>query len=275
MSSLAEQTLHLLYPDAPSDGVKALFTLFQGLFKGEHAAYQASDTPYHDAAHSLRVTNCFLRLLRSHQQHQAAPRLHPRFFHLGLAAILLHDAGFLKSRPDPVGSGGKHTFNHERRSCELAQRVLPEVDFSPLDVQAVQRIIVCTDLRTHIEAVPFANPSERVLGQMACTADLLGQMSDPRYLDKLPGLYREFEEADLARQLEPEARRYRSAQQLIEETPDFWHSCVKPKLDADCDGLYKHLSRPYPYGRNRTLEVIETHLQRIGKRRLQDRRLSL
>ena len=48
------------------------------------------------------------------------PKLNPRLFELAVAAVLLHDSGYLKLRSDNVGTGAKYTYCHVLRSCSFA-----------------------------------------------------------------------------------------------------------------------------------------------------------
>src|SRR5689334_382840 len=69
-------------------------------FTGNYHDYQAIDAKYHDFEHTLQGTLCFVRLLHARQLTGAEPALTLRMFQLGLAAILLHDTGYLKKRDD-------------------------------------------------------------------------------------------------------------------------------------------------------------------------------
>jgi hypothetical protein len=80
-------------------------------------------------------------------------------------------------------------------------------------------------------------------------ADLIGQMGDPFYHRKIGGLYQEFVETGLARQLG-----YNSSMDLVEQYPEFFWSQVQPYigtalryLEQTIDGkqwvaqLYNHI----------------------------------
>lgn len=96
---------------------------------------------------------------------------------------------------------------------------------------------------------------------MVCTADFLGQMSDPNYLKKLPALYREFEEAYETRGLPHELRPFSSYEDLRAKTPSFWRHFVLPKLTCECREAYRYLMLPgigNPY-----LDAVAVHMRRI------------
>ncbi|MFW6353523.1 MAG: hypothetical protein ACOC3I_03955, partial [Verrucomicrobiota bacterium] len=124
-------------------------------------------------------------------------------------------------------------------------------------------MISCTGPRAVLETIPFRHRLERILGQMVCTADYLGQLSDPRYVEKIPALYREFEESDAYRGLPPERRAVPSLEALYARTGDFWRAVVQPRLEGECGGLLHTLASPED-GRNAYLEAIESNLARVG-----------
>jgi hypothetical protein len=55
-------------------------------------------------------------------------------------------------------------------------------------------ILSCTGVQTMVEDVSFKSENVALLGKMLGTADLLGQMADRLYLEKLILLYNEFKE---------------------------------------------------------------------------------
>src|SRR5882762_1291992 len=113
-------------------------------FTGNYRDYQAVDAHYHDFEHTLQGTLCFVRLLRGRHFAGAQPTMTPRVFQLGLAAILLHDTGYLKKRDDTGGTGAKYTVTHVERSAEFARELLGEKGFNAAEIKAVQNMILCT-----------------------------------------------------------------------------------------------------------------------------------
>jgi len=91
-------------------------------------------------------------------------------------------------------------------------------------------------------------------------------MAAPEYPDKLPALYREFEESDDYLGVPPEKRVFKSAHDLLSKTPLFWSKVVEPKLQEDFNDLYRYLARPFPDGPNRYLESIERNLSLVRER---------
>jgi len=233
-------------------------------FAGSYADYQAIDARYHDFEHTLQGVLCMARLLRCRHLAGAQPQLTPRLFQLGLLAMLLHDTGYLKKRDDPEGTGAKYTINHVARSAEFAGQLLGEKHFNPVDIRAVQNMIRCTGVDAVLSVIPFQSEAERVAGCALGTADLLGQMAAEDYVDKLPVLHTEFEEATRhAQDKRHFVATFTSAADLMRKTPVFWEKYVQLKLNRDFGGLHQFLNDPYPFGPNYYLERIAANMERL------------
>jgi predicted metal-dependent HD superfamily phosphohydrolase len=259
-----------LFPEADNSFVDDLFCSVNECFRGGYEDYQAVDIRYHDFEHTLQGTLCMVRLLDGFSRSSAQPRLTPRMFQLGLAAILLHDTGYLKKRSDTEGTGAKYTLTHVGRSADFAAHFLPQKGFTPEETEAVQKMICCTGVDARPESIPFRSEGEKVLGLALATADLLGQMSAPDYVEKLPALFAEFAEA--VRHTADKnvfIASFSSVDDLIERTPAFWQNVVRKKLDHNLGGMYRFLNEPTPgaaEGRNPYLEQVEANMERLKKR---------
>ena len=179
-------------------------------------------------------------------------------------AILFHDTGYLKVRSDTEGTGAKYTAVHVGRSAAFAEAFLAPKGFTPAEVRAVQNMISCTGISTDLQAIEFQSEQERTLGYALATSDLLGQMAAPDYIEKLPVLYQEFAEA--ARNAPAGSAHlfaYKSAGELMRNTPVFWEKYVLPKINGDFRGLHTFLGHPYPDGPNEYLQRIEANIARL------------
>jgi hypothetical protein len=202
--------------------------------------------------------------LRGRYQAGGQPLLSERMFQLGLLAILLHDTGYLKTREDTEGTGAKYTLTHVKRSMEFAGGLLAELGCQHVDIQAVQNMIRCTGVDATVQDIPFQDELERTVGMALGTADLLGQMAADDYVEKLPILYSEFEEA--ARQSPTRTNLlgiFSSADDLMRKTPGFWENYVRLKLTHDFEGIYNFLNHPYPDGPNFYFQRIAINMQRL------------
>jgi len=267
-------------PDAVAEALKTLFSVSGGegssalidravadvakMFGGGYPGYQEIDMEYHDLDHTLQVTVCMAHLLKGRGETSAEPLLGNRDRELALLSALLHDTGFLKEDGDDSGTGAKYTFVHEKRSCAFARKYLPELGFTPSEIDDISSAIMCTGPRNSIEDGSFQREEARQIADLLVTADYLAQMSASDYLEKLPRLYLEFVEAFEREQVPMEKRPYQSLEQLLEMTPGFWNKFVLPLLDGEAEGVYRYLSpegTPNPY-----LVAIEANLVELERR---------
>ncbi|MBK8000108.1 MAG: HD domain-containing protein [Verrucomicrobia bacterium] len=261
----ARLTYLRLFPDADPSFITQSFDWARQCFSGQVGEYLPIDARYHDFEHTLQGTLCLIRLLEGRHLAHAKPLVDQHRFNLVLLAILFHDTGYLKRRDDTDGTGAKYTLTHVVRSADFARDFLSSRGFSASDIEAIRNMISCTGVNANLQAIPFRDDLERTLGYALATADLLGQMAAPDYVEKLPILYQEFAEA--VRHDGPKAGRlasYRDADELARNTPSFWQNYVLPKINSDFDKLYQFLSVPYPHGTNSYVAAIEKNLARIG-----------
>ena len=252
------------FPNSDRLFVPRIFGWAVEYFTGGYGDYQAVDTGYHNFEHTLQGTLCMARLLRGRHLAGAHPPLTQRMFQLGLIAILLHDTGYLKKKGDNEGSGAKYTVTHVVRGMEFAGELLSKKGFGVADIKAVQHMIRCTGVDAVLSLIPFQSESEKIAGHALATADLLGQMAAEDYVDKLPILYAEFEEAArFSGDKKHTVVTYSSAADLMQKSPAFWEKFVQLRLNRDFGGLYRFLNDPYPFGPNFYLERIEANMARL------------
>lgn len=252
-------------------GAAASFPLLDQLFgdvtrtfQGHDEAYQAIDMEYHDFEHTLQATLCLTDLLQGRSLTPDPPMLSVRDWELSVMAALLHDTGFLKEVGDDSGTGAKYTFVHEVRSCNFARKYLPRLGATTAEIEDVCSAIICTGPRSHISQVSFQREEARQMAYLLVTADYLAQMSAADYLDKLPKLYQEFQEAFEIGQIPLEKRPYKDLQELLEKSPGFWYHYVQPLLENEAGGAYHYLSvgdRP-----NRYIHAVEENMTKLKSR---------
>jgi hypothetical protein len=265
----AQAAFLTIFPNGDRLFVPRIFGWVIEAFTGNYRDYQAVDAHYHDFEHTLQGTLCFVRLLRGRHLAGAQPPMTPRMFQLGLAAILLHDTGYLKKRDDTAGTGAKYTVTHVERSADFAGQLLAEKGFNPAEIKAVQNMILCTGVDAKLSAIPFQGELERITGFALASADLLGQMAAEDYVDKLPVLYAEFVEAvNYSNSRDHFIASFVSAADLMRRTPSFWQESVQVKLEKDYNGVFHFLNSPYPDGPNEYLNRIAANMQRL---KLQER----
>lgn len=259
------QSIYLdMFPKGDRLMVPQIFGWAIECFNGRYRDYQAIDALYHDFEHTLQGTLCLARLLKGRHAAGAVPVLTENMFELAMLAILFHDTGYLKKHDDKNGTGAKYTVTHVARSADFAGRLLKEKRYKQEQILAVQNMIRCTGVSVNVRELPFQNELERTLGFCLATADLVGQMAADDYVDKLPVLYCEFEEAaHFSGDTTHFIASFGSATELIQRTRSFWNDLVLPRLEKDFCGVYRFLSHPYPDGPNEYLQRIQAQVGRL------------
>ena len=250
------------FPGIPCEYIIPRFKAVADMFSGNYPGFLPMDTAYHDLEHTLQATLCLIVLLVNRHQTQVVPMIGPEDFNTALVAILLHDMGYLKEAGDDAGSGAKYTHIHEQRSCRHARDYLRQLQWPEADIETVERLIRCTGPKAVIDNIPFASETEKLLGQAVCTADFIGQISDPRYLDKLRPLYEEFTESYTHQELPPEQWPYGCFEDLLRKTPGFYEKFVVPRMQNECGNLWRFLEDPRT-GENPYLDSVQRNMKRI------------
>jgi hypothetical protein len=234
----------------------ALFRVFDDvarLFAGEYPGYQQCNTRYHDFKHT---TDCLLAMTRLiHGGSVQGLTFSQRETALGLIAALFHDTGYIQSLDDCEGTGAKYTLVHIDRSIAFMERYFADAGFSVRDFQYCRNCVRCTGLDVKIEEITFESRGHRVMGYMLGTADLLGQMADRTYLERLPFLYREFAEGGVPG--------FTSELDLLEKTPAFWEF-TKQRLAGALGNVDRYMADHFRawWGLDRDLnqETIENNI---------------
>ena len=224
------------YPGADLLTLANAFADAKALFAGAYPGYLACDTLYHDLRHTLDVTLAMARLIDGHDRTQPEPdRLGPRRAMLGVIIALLHDSGYMKLASERhVENGAIFTKVHVSRSADFLSRYLPTIGFAA-EAGVAARLVHFTGYELEIEDIEVADPKDRLLGYMVGTADLIAQMSDRMYLEKCRDfLYDEFVWGGIAREKLLDGREvvtYRSAEDLILKTPDYYERVARKRID--------------------------------------------
>ena len=256
LESVRQAANHLLFSASFVDGV---VDLTRDLFAGRIWNYQPIDLHYHDLAHTAQASCCYLDHVGGYLRTERIKQV-PRELELGLAAILFHDTGFLKSRGDDEGTGAKYTHSHVLRSAALAASLLPSLRVNRAEIEDVVGMIRCTGLHGRPDRAAFGSDLARTAACMVGTSDFLGQMAAPDYVAKLPFLFAEFEEADDYNHVPKAKRMFSSAVQLVTGTGGFWHNFVRPRLETEFSGMYRYLALPAPSRRNPYLDAVERNI---------------
>lgn len=244
--------------------VQRVFEDTLALFAGDFRGYRECDTRYHDLDHTLYLIPPFCQLaLALCKKYPNA--ITAREVELGVIAVLLHDSGYIREERDRAGTGGKFTFRHIDRSVVFLRSYLPSLGYADHDLDCVEQMIRCTGVSFAPGKLPFSSLGCRLLGHALGIADLLAQMSDPHYNEKLGHLFREYQEAykyeGRQRLEEMNVVPFRSPRELIEKTPGFYRNVVLGRFAAMGD-IHRFLDDPRT-GINPYLEKIEENIAKM------------
>jgi len=185
----AKKILLMMFPQFDDGPLDSVFFDVLRLFRGGYPGYRACDTAYHDVKHTTDTLLAMARII-----HGAGVAGHPFSewgVSLGLISALFHDSGYMLADGE-VGPGARYTLVHIDRSIVFMDAYFSANGFSKEDFHFCRNILNCTGLDVKIDEIIFTSQENEILGKMLGTADLLGQMADRTYLEKLPFLYDEF-----------------------------------------------------------------------------------
>ncbi len=254
------------YQDDNIQIIKKVLSDIEDLFNGKRKGFLKCDTKYHDIFHTLQVIPPFIGIIDGWNKSGNSPKISKEMLTLGLIAVLLHDTGYIKTEGDIEGTGGKYTFVHVQRSAAFADYYLSLIGIARNKIASIRNIIMCTGVRVDYERLSFGSQEERLTGYALGTADLLGQMSADDYPEKLPALYREFEEAYTYEGEERLRERgmiiFNSVNDLMSDTPHFYEKTVKERFKK-MDSLYQYLVYHFKDSRNYFIDAIENNIKTI------------
>jgi hypothetical protein len=240
-----------------------LITFAFELFHGKNREFQPCDTAFHDFDHTMQATAAVADLLAAHRQNPVVAPLNQRDWELAIAAVILHDTGYLKRRNDLDGSGAKYSAIHVGRSCFHAWDLLPPFGFNPDELRQIQNAICATAISVSMEELPFRDPREWLIGALVATGDMLGQMAAEDYPERLAGLYLEFREATVFSRLQKASFAiHKNLLDLLEGTEIFYNGYVTRMLDQEWKGVYRILDDRS--GRNPYIDRIRNNISRVN-----------
>jgi len=200
------------------------------LFYGDYPGYRKVVTKYHDLRHTMDVYMCSLRLL--HGMHLVHKNVQDEEITFVATAALAHDIGYAQTNDDTDGSGAKYTRTHVNRGIEFMRTYMAEKSWSPAWVADMEAAILCTNPAVPFAEIEFASERAKQLAGIVGTADLVGQMADRAYLEKLLFLFSEFKEAKLGD--------FKDMRDLLTRTHEFYDT-TKKKLDGGLGRSYDYL----------------------------------
>jgi hypothetical protein len=182
------------------------------LFNGNYPGYCRCNTLYHDLTHTMDCLLVTTKLI--HGAFLNGIIFDKRDVTLGLISALMHDTGYIQAVGDGPGTGAKYTVCHIQRSIDFLEKYFHDNGFPSEYLPICSNLLRCTGLDVKIAEIKFQSREHEILGKILGTADLIGQMANENYLQKLPLLYYEFKEAGI--------KCYKDEHDLLKKTPAFW-----------------------------------------------------
>jgi hypothetical protein len=230
---------------------EAAFRDVLNLFLGKYPGYCAIKTPYHNLYHTLDVFICSVRL--AHGIHLSGTPLTAREITQIMLATLMHDIGYAQQLDEASGTGAQFTLTHVGRGIKFMRQYLLAHKFPEGDADTIAHLMNSTNPAMEFDQIAFPDHRTRMLAQIVGTADIVGQMADRIYLEKLLFLYLEFKEARFAN--------FASTHDLILQTKQFYDMTREKKLDGAYDAIYTKFSHHF----KAYLEAIDRNLAYLSK----------
>jgi hypothetical protein len=212
------------------DQFEQVFGDIINLFHGHYPGYRRCNTLYHDLSHTLDCLLVTAKLIHGARLNGIV--FTPRDVNLGLISALMHDTGYIQAEEDNQGTGAKYTVTHIQRSIEFMEQYFHRHGFPAEYAVIGSNVLRCTGLDVDIAGIKFESREHEILGKILGTADLIGQMANENYVEKLPFLYDEFKEGGVPG--------YRDRFDLLQKTPAFWE-LVKKRLDLELGQVDRYL----------------------------------
>lgn len=229
--------------------ISGSFALLDRAFDGKLPGYQNLKTLYHNRTHTNEVVLCTARML--HGLHLAGQGLDGDHIDAAVIGALMHDVGYLMNDDEAAGTGAQFTADHVMRGVAFTRRHL--ADLPPAVLDATTKVIMLTDHRKHPDWVTFDSPQQQRAAFATATADLIGQMANREYLERVLLLYYEFEEARLGG--------FADIHDLLEKTTAFYNM-TKGRLDKDLNGMSANLARHFGQSLGRERNFYQESIDR-------------
>lgn len=231
--------------------VSQAYSLVNALFNGRYPGFRECNTMYHDLFHTNEIMLAMTRLI--HGAIIEGVNLSEKHINLGVISALMHDTGYIQTIDDTTGTGAKYTMSHIQRSIDFTARIYGGDPYFSGDGKNFNDILFCTGLNTKVGEIKFLSPHIRLLGQMLGTADLLGQMADRHYLEKLLHLYPEFVEGNVPG--------FESEFDLLKKTTGFYHLTQK-RFANELGGANRYAVAHFRARWNRDEDLYAEQIQR-------------
>ena len=196
-----------------------------------------SDALYHNVEHTMLVTLVGYDILKGRRLFVETTA--SDFAHV-ILACLFHDIGYVRGvlKGDSVddyvidAKGNRTKLPRGSSDAALTPWHVDRSKLFVLDRFTQNKSLDAARIANAIECTRFPSPGgtgkgDNEEGMLVHAADLIGQLGDPHYLRKANGLYYEFEEIGMNRQLG-----YTSPADLTDLYPKFYWNSVSPHIQG-------------------------------------------
>jgi len=244
------------YSDKSFLRIEHTYKMMDSLYNGTFPGYKSCNTEYHDFNHINHVLLATARIIDGLNIYEGTFE-EAKAVSL-LIASLLHDTGYIQEDNDTEGTGAKYTVIHVYRSIEFIKENYKILNLLPEEIPAISSMIECTSMTS--DPIDNLSGEELLCGAIIATADIIGQMSDRMYLEKLLFLYYEFVEAGM--------EGYNTAFDILRKTHMFYQSTkdrLNGKLCAFYDLTKYHFKVRYNIDENLYITSIENQINYLQK----------
>ncbi len=253
-----KKTFLFHYKPKQFESVERHYSRVESLFDGRFPGYRRCNTEYHNFPHTVDTFLAVMRICDGFNLVEgpfpavAAARL--------LSAALFHDTGYIQKTWDTLGTGAKYTQEHVARGKEFTAENAAQLGLTEEDLAEINSYIDSTGHTPSLKSDCGAPLQERMAFSLLGAADLIAQMSDRIYLEKLLFLYYEFREAGI--------QGYETEFDIIRKTVDFYHLSME-RLEKDFNGVHHYVTRHFQerFGVAKDLyqEAIEHNISYVRK----------
>lgn len=226
-----QEIITLISPGFPRAPLIELHHELELLFNGKHPLYRQSNTKYHNLDHTYSVVLATARIF--HGLLCDGWPVSDETLNKALYSAYFHDCGLLLKITEEEKTGASFTIGHEKRSMFFMADYLKEKGFSLPFITDCSVIIQSTNLSVNPDTLFFPSAEMQLASFAVGSADILAQMADRYYLERLPLLFQEFQEAGIDRHSSP--------LELMEQTSTFYEQIVVDRLYRVFGNLVKYM----------------------------------
>lgn len=202
------------------------------IFRGKFPGFRVSNPTYHNLRHTRLVALAAARIFHGlwcDGRSFAADTLIQ-----GFLSSCFHDTGMLLTDADSARTGARYAKGHEERSITFVQRYIQTSGLPQSYTDNCAAIIRCTKLKEGVDHLRSYPEEIRIAGHIVGSADILAQMADRYYLERLPLLFQEQKAGH-------DVYGYHTPVELMQSTADFYRTTITHRLNVLFSGVIPSL----------------------------------